>query len=147
MPVRSTVWMAGEPQAVCRLAGMKPGFSSLVLAALVALPSCASAPVNPSEGPGKFEGLYVQGFEVSAFSPCGADAKSTSRYWLTPNAEFSNRYNALATTRGSNAFGPSVFVRFSGTLSSAGRYGHLGSYSHEITVTALSEMAVRESCR
>jgi len=105
------------------------------------------APTNPTEGFGTFEGLYLQGFEVSAFTVCGAGAPSSSTgYWLAGNAEFNDRYNALATTRGSNAFGPTVYAKFSGTLSDRGRFGHLGAYSREITVKQLVTMEVRDTC-
>jgi hypothetical protein len=102
---------------------------------------------NPSEGTGTFVGLYLQGFEVSAFTPCGNGSPSSETgYWLTGSADFNQRYNALATTRGPNAFGPVVYTKFSGTLSAEGRYGHLGAYKREVTVTNVLEMTVRSSC-
>lgn len=105
------------------------------------------APTNPSEGTGTFAGLYLQGFEVSVFTPCGRGSpSSTTGYWLTGNAAFHERYSALATTRGSNGFGPVVYTRFTGTLSAEGGYGHLGVYKREITVTSVTEMAIRTDC-
>ncbi len=102
---------------------------------------------NPSEGTGTFEGLYLQGFEVSAFTPCGEGSPSSATgYWLTGSAAFHERYNALATTRGSNGFGPIVHTRFTGTLSAEGRYGHLGVYKREITVIDVTEMSIRPNC-
>ena len=106
------------------------------------------APTNPSEGTGTFEGLYLHGFEVSVFTPCGKGAPSAATgYWLTGTAAFHERYNALATTRGANGFGPVVYTRFTGALSAEGRYGHLGVYKREITVTDVTEMAIRTDCR
>jgi hypothetical protein len=102
---------------------------------------------NPSEGSRTFEGLYLQGFEVSAFTPCGNGSPgSETGYWLTGSADFNERYNTLATTRGPNAFGPVVYTKFSGTLSAEGRYGHLGAYKREVVVTSLTVMSVRSSC-
>lgn len=102
---------------------------------------------NPSEGSGTFEGLYLQGFEVSVFTPCGGGSPSSATgYWLTGSAAFHQRYNELATTRGPNGFGPVVHTRFTGTLSAEGRYGHLGVYKREITVTDVKEMSIRTNC-
>jgi len=109
--------------------------------------SACPAPTNPSEGYGTFEGLYVQAFEVSAFAVCGAGSPSSATgYWLTGNADFNQRYNALVSTRGPNASGPTVYVRFTGTVSAAGRYGHLGAYSREVTVASTTTMEVRDKC-
>jgi hypothetical protein len=123
------------------------GFSLLLACCAGLAANGCPAPTNPTEGFGTFEGLYLQGFEVSAFTVCGAGAPSSSTgYWLAGNAEFNDRYNALATTRGSNAFGPTVYAKFSGTLSDRGRFGHLGAYSREITVKQLVTMEVRDKC-
>lgn len=118
-----------------------------LLLGLSVLSAACPIPANPSQGAGTFEGLYLQGFEVSAFTPCGKGAPSSDTgYWVTGNAEFNQRYNDLATTRGPNAFGPVVYVKFTGLLSPLGRYGHLGAYKRGITVEAVSRMEVRETC-
>jgi hypothetical protein len=122
------------------------GVLAIVTAGLLGL-GCPAL-TNPSEGAGTFEGLYLQGFEVSAFTPCGKGSPgSATGYWLTGTAAFHERYNALATARGSNGFGPVVYTRFTGTLSAEGRYGHLGVYKREITVTDVTEMEIRADCR
>jgi hypothetical protein len=127
---------------------LSPALLRVCLAAACLTAIACPAPTNPSEGEGTFEGLYLQGFEVSAFTPCGSGAPGSSTgYWLTGSADFSQRYSALATTRGPNAFGPTVYTRFVGTLSAEGRYGHLGAYKHEVSVKTVLEMTVRESCR
>jgi hypothetical protein len=119
--------------------------AAVVIAGFVST-ACPS-PTNPSEGTGTFEGLYLQGFEVSAFTPCGGGSPSSETgYWLTGSADFNLRYNSLATTRGPNAFGPVVYTKFTGTLSAEGRYGHLGAYKREVAVISVTEMSIRSIC-
>ena len=121
--------------------------SLAVVVTAVFFSAACPAPTNPSEGAGTFTGLYLQGFEVAAFAPCGSGSPTSQNgYWVVGSADFNQRYNALATTRGPNAFGPVVYAKFTGTLSPEGRYGHLGAYKREITVVAVSEMTVRETC-
>ena len=125
----------------------RPGNLVAILLTAGFLSAACPSPTNPSQGTGIFEGLYLQGFEVSAFAPCGKGSPdSETGYWLTGSGDFNERYNALATTRGPNAFGPVVHTKFTGTLSAEGRYGHLGAYKREVAVTKVTEMSIRSAC-
>ena len=96
-------------------------------------------------GPGSFSGYYINSFEASAFIPCSPDDNMAQRevWWLTssPNSGF---WDVAATVVPSlptqTTIGWKAFVRFEGSLSELGKYGHLGQYSREITVTHMLEM-------
>ena len=74
----------------------------------------------------RFSGRYTVGFETSEFIPCGKQ----ERWWLEGNL------SALNTKLEKKPRGTmqTLFVRLAGTVSSPGRYGHLGRYQRKFTV-------------
>lgn len=75
------------------------------------------------------EGVWTQGFEISAFDPSDADG---GRWWITT---FGGRpWSEVGLDRGTGN-GQSR-VRIVGYLSPKGSYGHLGAYQHEVLVTS-----------
>ena len=124
---------------------------------LVLLPACSASisgarPTDHSTGTndGTFKGYYTNAFETSAFVPCGSVESNdlSTGYWLssTPASNFYERHRALIAslaTPGTPAPPFSmVFVRFEGTLSPQGHYGHLSAFDHEVTVTKVIDMAL-----
>lgn len=120
---------------------------SLLLLVLAAL-ACQTLSPTPGPTKGEFEGTYSNGFEVSAFVPCEGVSLATPgyvpAYWLSGTSEFYDQYYALVKSSGNDPADGylSVYIRFKGELSPPGSYGHLGAYSHEITVTELLEMSL-----
>ncbi len=106
------------------------------------------APQGPITGPttGEFSGYYTNGFEVSAFVPCDEPAE---QWWLSsdPALNFYDQYQALVTPvlPPSGGYVP-VFLRFVGTVSPPGSYGHLGAYTREATVEEVIEMSLDGTC-
>jgi len=100
---------------------------------------------------GEFAGYYTNGFEVSAFVPCEESGATGSGegWWLgaDPGINFYEQYSAIAASVNPPAGGyVTVFVRFRGTASPPGNYGHLGAYSREVTVHEVLEMTLDGSC-
>jgi hypothetical protein len=109
------------------------------------------APLRAQTG-GEFAGYFTSGFEVSSFVPCDAqDAPGYGAgYWLSaaPGAGFFERYSEISQGVSPPPGGyVTVFTRFRGTLSPPGNYGHLGAYSHEVTVIELIEMSLDGTCQ
>lgn len=79
--------------------------------------------------PGTFRGIFVHGFETSAFTPCGG----TRAWWLTGNLTeiFSAQDGAPVPPNAWQTF----YIRVRGERRGPGRYGHLDSYPYELTVT------------
>lgn len=105
---------------------------------LFVLPACNLLDWHhPSER--SWRGTYAWGFEESAFRSCG----STTRWWVTSSdadvsAQLVNTHRQLTN----ETMYAEVFVRFRGTLSERGTYGHVGAYERELDVTEIIEMRV-----
>jgi hypothetical protein len=90
------------------------------------------------------DGYYRSSFEISSFVPCGCDLEPEhgAGYWLTPTAGsgLSETYSPLRDT--SDPFNPglTVYVRFEGSYSKRGTFGHMGAYPREVTVDRLIEL-------
>lgn len=102
------------------------------------------APQGPVIGPstGEYSGYFTSGFEVSSFVPCG----SAEQWWLGagPESGFYDQYlEVIGPDAGEYV---TVFVRFSGTVSPPGSYGHLGAYSREVTAETVLEMSLDGTC-
>lgn len=86
-----------------------------------------------------WKGTYAWGFEESAFRACG----STTRWWVTSSdSEVSEQLVNEHRQLTSDTMYQEVFVRFRGTLSERGTYGHVGAYERELDVTEIVEMRV-----
>lgn len=114
---------------------------------LIFLTACVSSSTTPAST--EFEGFYTSSFEVSSFVPCGMNEQSGygSGYWLVPTAEFQEKFrftlSGAAGTYGSKdnpRLFNTVYVRFNGSLSPKGNYGHLGAYTNEVNVIQVIEM-------
>jgi hypothetical protein len=133
-----------------------PGSSTPVVQPSTRIPSTSIVPVLTATTEHTiFVGYYRTSFEISSFVPCAmGDLPGYAKgYWLTadPQVEFYDHYRTtIAASSGSAIAGSDdaraiVFVRFIGQLSppadpNGAGYGHLGSYTHEITVTQILEM-------
>jgi hypothetical protein len=101
----------------------------LVVVALLTPAACGDPFALPD---GSFHGHYTFAFEASAFRPCGADASWWVSGDLDPVFAF---FGPLPPGEAARAF-----VRWHGELSGKGRYGHLGAYERELTVTEVIEV-------
>ncbi len=96
-----------------------------------------------------FEGYYVAQFEVSSFVPCGCSQEPGygAGYWLQPeDRNFWNAYDRLLIDDDPFTPGPKVYVRFQGSISEYGSFGHLDQYPREVTVSELIEMNPNATC-
>src|SRR6185369_739101 len=73
----------------------------------------------------EFEGIWEQGFEHSDFFVGGNCDRP--RYWLRGTEDFYSQVHALGNPT-------AVRVKFKGTTTRLGSYGHLGQYIREIQV-------------
>lgn len=94
---------------------------------------------------GRFSGRFTDGFETSAFRPCG----SNDPYWVIDDTQ-----SLIDSTRPNGAEGsptqPStVYVEVEGTLSPRGSYGHLETYDRELVVSRVLSVSATppDSCR
>ena len=99
----------------------------------------------------ELSGYYTSGFEVSSFVPCeDPDTPGYGAgYWLSAEAGsgFYEQYSAIAETVSPPPGGyVTVFTRFRCQISPPGNYGHLGAYSHEVTVQEVLEMSLDGVC-
>ena len=131
---------------------MRVNKRTFLLLAAVALVGFGCSLLTPGKRntSGEFAGFYSSGFEVSSFVPCDMIASDPTGpgYWLNGTPDFYQRYSELSQQSGydpATGYLP-VFTRFKGELSPAGSYGHMGAYSHEITVTKMLEMSLDGSC-
>lgn len=121
---------------------------TIIIFLFAILAGCSALPISSS---GNYTGYYINSFETSAFATCEMLATSdfNQSYWLSASAEsgFFAKLSQITipSTPGVTPVPYStfkkVYVKFEGTLSSPGQYGHLGQYPREITVTKLLEMA------
>jgi hypothetical protein len=133
-----------------RFEWMKKQFVFALLALFAATSACSFLSPGPKSSSGEFEGYYSSGFEVSSFVPCGETENPDygAGYWLTSSPDFYQQYSDLVQQSGhdpATGYLP-VYTRFEGELSSEGSYGHMGAYSHEITVTKTIEMSLDGTC-
>jgi hypothetical protein len=91
--------------------------------------------------PIEVSGTYLAGFETSRLTPSGADYMN-QRWWLTPNADFNERYQKLLLKdREKPALaGPEVSTRVRGRLAGPGQFGHLNQYPFEFLVEQVVDM-------
>ena len=101
----------------------------------------------------EFTGHFTSSFEVSSFVPCAPETPVpgyfSNAYWVssTPESGFYDRYiDVTGTPRAQQPAGKTVYVHIIGDLSPEGEHGHLGGYSHEITVTQVLEMSLEGTC-
>lgn len=99
--------------------------------ALLAFAFLATACTTAAQ-PQRWTGAYVFHFETSAFHPDGSE----EQWWVaSANAEAASQLRAALHT---DAAGPpwgEARVTLEGNLSAPGRWGHLGAYAHELSVT------------
>ncbi len=86
-------------------------------------------------------GHMVIGFEIASFVPCGSDG--SANYWLNadPSVELYAAYHAAV----GEDYTP-AYLHFTGRLSPPGEYGHLGAYTHAVTVTQIIELNATSVC-
>ena len=80
------------------------------------------------------EGLYAEGFELMAFTPC----TQPRPLWWTDDSDLSRQYHGVAA----RGYEP-VFVRLKGVLSDSGAYGHMGGATYSFDVTEIKEIRQR----
>ena len=110
---------------------------------------CAIIATGCAKTTSEYAGLYLAGFEMSAFSPCDGD----EIWWLDTSADINKQFwDQIEALR--NDFiteykldpelyiSPNYFLRASGLLSKRGQYGHLGAYDRAFTVTEYSKLKV-----
>jgi hypothetical protein len=105
---------------------------ALLIIALAAA-GCAS---QGSDRPGtEFRGIYVSGFEVLSFQPCG----SLERWWVPQSGPLGQQYRDLVA----EAYEP-VFAVVRGETSRLGKYGHMSSYDRELRISDVVSVSVLE---
>ncbi|MCC6421423.1 MAG: hypothetical protein IT429_24665 [Gemmataceae bacterium] len=92
----------------------------------------------------RFTGEYVQGFEWSAFTPCGG-ARWSPAWLASEDPAFFERYRVLAEGAGAHPLeGVVVYVVVDARLELARPgslgFGHLGAFRAQVTVERLIEM-------
>lgn len=107
---------------------MKRRFLPLPLLALALAGACATAGAG---GNTEYAGLYAQGFEVDSFRPCG----SPEKWWVVQGEELRERYRQVATQPYEE-----VYVVVRGRVGPPGRYGHLGGYSRQLSMTEVVQV-------
>lgn len=95
---------------------------------ILALPLALGACVSGISGPDEpiLRGHYSQGFEVDAFQPCGREES----WWVTDGESLRSRYRALNPSQYQR-----VYAVVRGRTGPEGKYGHLGSYTRELSVS------------
>ncbi len=96
---------------------------------VLALSACA----NTAQDTQTFTGVWEWGFETSAFTT----TRGQGPYWLVASGP---THEALtAPLRNVNSVYGRVAIVVEGSLSEQGRYGQLGAYSRQLTVTRVIE--------
>lgn len=85
--------------------------------------------------PQRYAGLYTTGFEQASFQPCG----SQDQWWVTRTPP------ELRRSPGTSPFG-TVYVEWTARRSPAGRYGHMGRYSRELTPLTVRTLRPGAQC-
>jgi hypothetical protein len=101
----------------------------------------ALPPTTPSLPTRIYRGVCTKRWEVSRFQPCG----SREEWWITGHVD--RIITALTTPDGFT--GGTLYVEVQGSVSSPGRYGHLGAYRRELTVhkVLVAKAPGPEDCR
>lgn len=102
-------------------------------ALLLLMAACAANGLPPPRD--EFRGTYSFGFEVSSFEPCS----SGEQWWVLSDEDLHVAYERTVGEGAKYAYVP-VFVRLRGRIGPEGRYGHLGVYQRELTVTEVLEI-------
>ena len=109
-----------------------------------------SLPEAEPDGNITVEGYHRSSFEISSFVPCGCelDPEHAAGYWLAEvaGAGLRDSYSPLVDSSDPFRPGPTVYIRFEGSLSERGSYGHMGAYPREVTVNRLLEIAPEGRC-
>ncbi|MBA2245852.1 MAG: hypothetical protein H0W11_12915 [Gemmatimonadetes bacterium] len=95
---------------------------------LLILTGCASAAGGRPE---LFRGFYEHGFEVESFRLCESD----ERWWIVRADGLNRRYRELTGAQYER-----VYAEIRGHAGPAGRYGHLGAYTRELTVVEVLDV-------
>ena len=115
--------------------------------------TCAEPPVTSVSG--EFRGHFTSGFESSDFRPCNGLPPEARVYddswgaaWVRFSKEAEKRPIRWPTSPDSEAY-PTIFVRWRGTLTGPGAYGHLGVAAYEFVVDEILEVrrSRRSDCR
>jgi hypothetical protein len=111
----------------CVVARGRAGRGLLVIGLVAA--GCASQGADTRDaGAAEFRGVYVSGFEVMSFQPCG----SSERWWVARSGPLMQPYRDLAT----RDYEP-VLAVVRGDTSALGRYGHMSSYDRELHISGV----------
>ncbi len=102
------------------------------VAAVVLVIGGCSEPSAADPSSGRFDGLYRQGFEQSAFYPDGGGGPYWMDYTEAVGPELQAHVQRKAGQRGSHI---TVRLAVEGTLESGGGFGHLGRYEGRLTAT------------
>jgi hypothetical protein len=109
---------------------MKPGVVGMAVT-LTTLFACGCTDKNV------FEGKYSISYEASTFQSCDEN----ERWWLLGNLDTLERFREMENPEvGVVKYGIVKFVKLEGTLSPEGRYGHMGKYTRELTVSRVIEV-------
>ena len=113
-------------------------------------PCKGSLPKAEPDGIITLEGYYRSSFEISSFVPCGCDLEPDhgAGYLLSeaPGSGLHASYSPLVDTTDPFRPGPTVYIRFEGSVSERGSYGHMGAYPRQVTVNRLIEIAPDGRC-
>ena len=106
--------------------------------------------VNADDAPirGSFEGVFVEGFETSRFTPCfGASSwwlstasAADGPFWLAIENLRTGAHQELGADKPVGS--PVYYLRVDGAASKTGRYGHLGAYTREVLVTSVATVRI-----
>jgi hypothetical protein len=109
--------------------------------------NCAEPPVATRIG--KFRGHYTTGFESNGFSSClPFEDLSHTAYALLPSdaaveidSSAIESFRRLSKHRGhGDRYYTTYYVRWSGTLTGPGRYGHMGMGTYELHITHVADV-------
>ena len=114
---------------------IRPLKISLMFAAAVAAAICLATSASAQRGPSdtrRFQGVYVNGWEVQLFIENGRENEQP--YWISMTPEARASVAAILPAEYEPGEGVRVRISFDGRLSAPGRYGHLGVYRHTVLV-------------
>ena len=92
---------------------------------------------TPAAEPMRFDGIYENGLELSAFIPCDGDG---AHYWVAPSELPPKLATEIDRHSRRSGGAPGVHryrVKLTGTLSESGEWGHMGLYARELSVTKM----------
>jgi Type III secretory pathway, component EscT len=111
--------------------------SKVILMVLVLALAAMMAVQIPGSRNTQFEGIWESGFEHSDFFVSGNCDRP--RYWLRGSEEFYGRIRAFDSPT-------AVRVKFVGTTTRMGSYGHLGQYLREVQVEKIISVEPARPC-